>query len=152
MAEYGKAVMAEEFIEGREFTVALLDGRPIALEEIEFDVEPKILCYRAKWDSGSPEDVGTRPIFIPPVTDRQREEMFELAGRVWDLIGIRDYGRVDFRMDASEELYVLEVNPNPDITPKAGYRFSLEAAQITFAEFVARLIENALQRGSPSLR
>ena len=152
IAEYGKDVMAEEFIEGREFIVAMLDGRPIALEEIEFDVEPKILCHRAKWASGSPEDLGTRAVFTPAVTDRQREEMFELAGRVWDLIGIRDYGRVDFRMDARGRLYVLEANPNPDITPKAGYRFSLEAAQIAFPDFVARLIQNALQRGSLSPR
>ena len=146
LAEHQAAVLAEEFIEGREFTVALLNGEPLVLEEIEFTVEPRILCYRAKWAAGSPEDVGTRAIFAPSVTEDQRATMFALARRVCDLIGVRDYSRVDFRMNAAGQIYVLEVNPNPDITPNSGYRGSLEAAGISFADFVDRLIACALSR------
>src|SRR4051812_7760792 len=51
-AEHHAAVLAEEFIEGREFTVAILDGEPLVLEEIVFSVEPAIVCYQAKWASG----------------------------------------------------------------------------------------------------
>lgn len=150
LADYTTPVLVEEFIDGREFTVAMLDRRPIALEEIEFDVEPRIVCYRAKWEEGSPEDLGTRPVFQPQVTDDQRDQMFELAIRVWDIIGLRDYGRVDFRMDANGRLYILEANPNPDISPGGGYRLALNAAQIPFSDFVAHIVDNAFQRRPPS--
>lgn len=147
LAEYGTAVMAEEFIDGREFTIAMLDGEPIALEEIEFAGEPKILCFRAKWTDGSPEYASTQSVFEPAVDTRARRQMYELARRVHGLIGMRDYGRIDFRMDKRGRIHVLEANPNPDITSNSGYRESLEAANIPYPEFVTRLLANALQRG-----
>ena len=93
-------MLAEEFIDGREFTVALLGGRPLLVEEIEIQVEPRIVGFRAKWDSGSAEYDGTLLVFTPDITSDQRDEMMTLAVRVWDAIGMRDYARVDFRMDA----------------------------------------------------
>jgi D-alanine-D-alanine ligase len=59
---------------------------------------------------------------------------------------MRDYARVDFRMDAGGRLYVLEANPNPDISAGSGYRRSLEAAGISYADFLGRLLDSALQR------
>jgi D-alanine-D-alanine ligase len=147
-AEHHAAVLAEEFIEGREFTVAILDREPIVLEEIVFSVEPRILCYRAKWTVGSPEDLGTHAVFEPVVTPAQRAEMFDLAIRACEVIGTRDYSRVDFRMNDRDEIYVLEVNPNPDITPNSGYRSSLQAAGIAFPDFVNRIISSALNRAA----
>jgi D-alanine-D-alanine ligase len=145
-AEHHAPVLAEQFIEGREFTVAILDREPIVLEEIVFTVEPKILCYRAKWATGSVEDLGTRAVFEPEVAPAQRQEMFDLAIRATDVIGARDYSRVDFRMNDRGEIYVLEVNPNPDITPNSGYRGSLQAAGIAFPDFVNRIATCALGR------
>jgi D-alanine-D-alanine ligase len=147
LAEHGTTVMAEEFIDGREFTVAMLDGEPIALEEIVFSIEPRILCFRAKWRPGSREDLAADPVFAPAISDRERSEMYDLASRVHALIGIRDYGRIDFRMDALGRIHVLEANPNPDITSNSGYRESLEAANIPYPAFLTRLLANALRRG-----
>jgi D-alanine-D-alanine ligase len=145
-AEHHAAVLAEEFIEGREFTVAVLDREPLVLEEIAFSVEPKIVSYRAKWATGSPEDLGTRAVFEPPVTAAERAQMFDFAIRACDVIGTRDYARVDFRMNDRGRIYVLEVNPNPDITPNSGYRGALEASGIPFPDFVNRIVTSALNR------
>jgi D-alanine-D-alanine ligase len=145
-AEHHAPVLAEEFIEGREFTVAVLDREPIVLEEIAFTIKPKIVSYRAKWDTGSPEDLGTRAIFEPSVTAAQRAEMFDVAIRACDVIGTRDYSRVDFRMNDRGDFYVLEVNPNPDITRNSGYRGALEALGIPFPDFVNRVVTSALSR------
>ena len=82
------------------------------------------------------------------MTDQQREEMMTLAARVWEVIGIRDYARVDFRMDAHGGIPVLEANPNPDISAGSGYRRSLDVANIAYPDFIARLLDNALRRGS----
>jgi len=146
LLEYHAPVLVEEYIEGREFTIAMFDGRPLLVEEIEFDVEPRIVGFRAKWDSGSAEYDGTNPSFAPVITDGQREQMMTLAVRVWESIGMRDYARVDFRMDANGRIYVLEANPNPDISVGSGYRLSLDAANISYGDFVSRLVENAFGR------
>jgi D-alanine-D-alanine ligase len=146
--EYHAPVLAEEFIDGREFTVALFDGRPLLVEEIEIHVEPRIVGFRAKWEAGSEEYQGTTPVFRPVIADQQRAEMMTLAARVWDVINMRDYARVDFRMDAHGRIHVLEANPNPDISAGSGYRRSLEAADISYPDFIARLLDNALRRGS----
>ena len=145
--EYRVPVLVEEYVEGREFMVALLDGKPLVLEEIVFSVEPRIVGYEAKWATGSPEDLGTRAVFKPTVPADAQERMFDLAMQACDLIGVRDYARVDFRMNERGEPFVLEVNPNPDITPGAGYRGALEAAGISFEDFVGRVIANAIRRG-----
>jgi D-alanine-D-alanine ligase len=146
LREFHAPVLAEEYIEGREFTIALFDGRPLLVEEIEFSVEPRIVGFRAKWDSGSPEYEGTNPTFTPVITDRQREEMMTLAVRVWEALGFRDYARVDFRMDGDGRIYVLEANPNPDISVGSGYRLALDAAKISYEDFISRLVENAFGR------
>ena len=146
--EYHAPVLAEEFIDGREFTVALFDGQPLLVEEIEIHGEPRIVGFRAKWEAGSAEYEGTGQVFEPVITHQQREDMMTLAVRVWDAIGIRDSARVDFRMDARGRIYVLEANLNPDISTGSGFRRSLEVAEISYPDFIARLLDNALRRGS----
>lgn len=151
--EFRAPVLVEEFVDGREFTVPLLDGRPLLVEEIEFDVAqfnaaPRIVGFRAKWVEGSAEFGGTRPVFAPQIEDGPREEMLRLAVEVAEAIGLRDYARVDFRMDGAGRLFVLEANPNPDISPGSGYRRALDAAGIPFAQFITTLLDNAASRAS----
>jgi D-alanine-D-alanine ligase len=72
--------------------------------------------------------------------------MLALARDVYGLIGLRDFGRVDFRLDRDDQPFVLEANPNPDITPGSGYCLSLDAAGVPYADFLERLLERALER------
>ena len=150
--EYRAPVLVEEFVDGREFTVPLLDGRPLLVEEIEFDVEPRIVGFRAKWVAGSAEYGGTRPVFAPRIDDGPREKMLRLAVDVAEAIGLRDYARVDFRMDGDGRLFVLEANPNPDISAGSGYRRALDAAGIPYAQFIATLLDKAANRGQRQTR
>ena len=147
-AEFRAPVLVEEFVDGREFTVPLLDGRPLLVEEIEFDVEPRIVSFRGKWDEGSAEYAGTRPVFAPQIDDGPRHEMLRLAVDVAEVIGLIDYARVDFRMDGAGRLFVLEGNPNPDITPGSGYRRALDAVGISYPQFIATLLDKAAGRAS----
>ena len=149
-AEFRAPVLVEEFVDGREFTVPLLDGRPLLVEEIEFDVEPRIVSFRGKWDEGSAEYAGTRPVFAPRIDDGPRQEMLRLAVDVAGVIGLRDYARVDFRMDGGGRIFVLEGNPNPDISPGSGYRRALDAVGMSYAQFIATLLDNAAGRASPT--
>ena len=61
-------------------------------------------------------------------------------------MGCRDYARVDFRTSGEGEIFVLEVNPNPDIGLGAGYARALKAAGLPYTEFWRILINNALER------
>lgn len=144
--EYRAPILVEEFVDGREFTVPLLEGRPLLIEEIEFDIEPRIVGFRAKWDTESAEYRGTRPVFAPRIDDGPREEMLRLAVDVAEAIGLEDYARVDFRMDVAGRLFVLEANPNPDITPGTGYRKALDAVGIPYTQFIATLLDRAASR------
>jgi D-alanine-D-alanine ligase len=152
--QFGQPALVEEFIEGRELNVSVIErgGRPevLPIAEIDFSAfppgEPWIVDYSAKWLPRSfafhhtPRII---PADLPPATARAVREAAADACRA---LGCRDYTRVDFRLDAQGRLYVLEVNPNPDISPEAGFAAALAAAGITFPRFVRLLLDNAARR------
>ncbi|NCQ19231.1 MAG: D-alanine--D-alanine ligase, partial [Ignavibacteria bacterium] len=63
------------------------------------------------------------------------------------VMGVRDYARIDMRLSKDNELFVLEVNPNPDLTEGAGFMRSAEAAGLTYDEVLEKLVRFALLRG-----
>ena len=63
-------------------------------------------------------------------------------------MGCRDYARVDMRLAKNNKLYVLEVNPNPDITEGAGFMRSAEHSGMTYAQALKRIVKYALARRS----
>jgi D-alanine-D-alanine ligase len=75
-----------------------------------------------------------------------------IAMKVFRLFGCRDYARVDLRIDRDGKIYVLEVNPNPDISPQSGMTRALKVQGTTYAEFVRNLIDRALQRKDGEVR
>jgi len=86
--------------------------------------------------------------FIWPIYARYalKAKLQETAVNAFLAVGCRDYARVDFRMDKKGKLYILEVNPNPDISLNAGYARALGAAGIEYRIFWQRMIEKALAR------
>jgi D-alanine-D-alanine ligase len=151
--EYDQAALAEEYIDGRELNVAILGNKPPAalpISEIDFsgltgDMH-KIVSYEAKWIHGTVAYEGTRGV-CPAVLPAQLEARIkETAVRAYSLIGCRDYARVDFRLTKDGVPYVLEVNPNPDISDDAGFARSARAQGYTFAEIVGKIVESALER------
>jgi D-alanine-D-alanine ligase len=152
---YRQGALVEEYLDGREFNVSIMgDGqiRVLAVSEIDFsgmpqDI-PRIVCYRAKWDEESPMYRGTVPICPADLPARYEERIRDIALRSFHALGCRDYGRVDMRSDALGNLYVLEVNPNPDIGPEAGFVRAARAAGYSYAEMVLRISEMALARGA----
>ncbi len=80
-----------------------------------------ILTYAAKWAEGSAEDLASRPRCPAEVEPGLAERLSTLAVEAFRATGCRDYARVDFRLDAEGSPMILEVNPNPDIGPSAGW-------------------------------
>jgi len=153
LQRYHQEILVEQYIDGREFAVGILEnGSPTALppSEILFDALdadlPHIASYDAKWYEDDPIYQKT-PSICPTTLDFATQTRLQsLALRVYELLGGSGYGRVDFRMDALGEIYILEYNPNPDISPTAGYIKALKAAGITYDEFVTTQIDTAIKR------
>lgn len=150
---YSQPALVEEFIDGREFNVAVLDDgeiKALPVSEIDFtgmpEGYPKICSYEAKWYPDHILYKATPPVCPAPIDDDLKERLQSLAIIAFKAMGCRDYARVDFRMSGQGEIFILEVNPNPDISLDAGYARALKAAGIDYAEFWRIMIRNALKR------
>ncbi len=153
LQNYDQPALVEEYINGRELNVAIIGNkRPIVfpISEIDFSTLPEhfphIVTYNAKWVEGTEEYDGTKgvcPANIPAETERKAKE---IALKAYKVMGLRDYGRIDMRLDNKGRLYVLEVNPNPDISDSAGFSRSARAYGLSIEEAIARIVEYALER------
>ena len=151
---YKQEALVEEFIEGREFTVSLIGNRrPIVLPVAEIDFTgmpehlPKIVSYRAKWIKQSIAYKHT-PIISPANIDEKTTKMIEeTAKKCYKIFGCRGYARVDFRYDDKEnKLYVLEINPNPDISEEFDIAKSATAAGMSYSDLLQKIIDFAMEK------
>ncbi|MDY0220590.1 MAG: D-alanine--D-alanine ligase [Desulfobacterium sp.] len=145
----GGACFAEEFIQGREFNISLMDTergmRVLPVAEIVFKGfapdQPKIVGYRAKWMEDAPEYHNTPRSFDFSKQDRQLISLLErMAVECWHGFGLRGYARVDFRVDNLGNPYILEVNTNPCISPDAGFCAALERAGISHEQGIQMIL------------
>jgi D-alanine-D-alanine ligase len=153
LESYHQPALVEAYIDGREFNVSVMENRKIMalpVSEIDFSEMPKgmpkICGYEAKWFEDHLLYQKTPPVCPAPVEDELRQQLQTLAASAFVTMGCRDYARVDFRMDARGRIFILEVNPNPDISLNAGYARALKAAGIDYANFWKTMLQNALRR------
>jgi D-alanine-D-alanine ligase len=148
--KYGGPVLIEQYIAGRELNVALIELpelRALRPMEVVFpDAGWPIYTYDSKWNAGTAEfeETHTRP--AADLSAAAVAELNRLAMSAYRLLGCRDYARVDFRINPSGQAYILEVNPNPDISDAADLTASLDSVQMTHGEFIVRLAESAFGR------
>lgn len=156
---YGPPVLVEEFIQGREFNVGLIETSELTVlpvgeilfKEDEPDFWP-IVTYDAKWKPGSRDFEATPPQYPASISPRLAERLGSLAKQAFRLLGCRDYARVDFRVRSPGKPFILEVNPNPDFSPTAGLAGALASAGLTHAQFSVELVQAALARGQTASR
>lgn len=148
---YKQAALVEEYIDGREFTVAVLGNppRPLGVGEIDFSgfsaKEPKIKSYDVKWSSDSPEANAKFPAEIETTLKNRLEK---LSLKAFNALGCRDYARVDFRVSENRRPFVLEINPNPDFSPDGEFGDAAKLANLTYTDLVKEIVENTLTRGT----
>ena len=154
---WGGAWFAEEYIDGREFNIAVLASprgpETLPPAEIDFSAFPagkrRVVGYRAKWAEDSFEYGNTpRRFDFPPADDRLLEELQHLARQCWRLFTLRGYVRVDFRVDSQRRPWILEINTNPCLSPDAGFAAAIERGQIGFDRAVQRILDDACNRGT----
>jgi D-alanine-D-alanine ligase len=150
---HNQAALVEEYIDGRELNVAIIGNeKPIVLPISEIDFTrlppeyPKIVTYNAKWLDGSAEYVGTVGTCPAKLESEIENLVRQTALKAYRLLEIRDYARVDIRLDRNGTPFVLEVNPNPDISHDAGFVRSARAMGMTFDDMIVKIVECALER------
>lgn len=133
---YHQPALVEEFLPGREFTVGVLGNAPayevLPLVEINHSVLPKganpVYGYEAKWVWDDPAK--PLPILVCPakISAALNKRIRALVGRALDVLSVRDWARVDLRLDAEGNPNLLELNPLPGILPDPGENSALPAA------------------------
>lgn len=156
-AEYQSPVLVEEFIEGREFYVGILgNAAPETLPPMELDFSrfpanrPRIASWEAKWgDEGEgrgEEWEGADAIFPQDLPEELEQRMRGVAIEAYQALRLRDYARVDLRVTARGDIYVLEVNPNCYLERESEFARAAERAGLGHEELIARIMELALAR------
>ncbi|MBW3553825.1 MAG: ATP-grasp domain-containing protein [Gemmatimonadetes bacterium] len=135
--------LVQRFVPGRELNVGIVGSVLLPVAEIEFSGAQRLVTYAAKWEPGSDADLGTTPVCPARIPPAMAEEAHDLAERAWHAVGGSGYARVDLRADDLGRLHVLEVNPNPDLSPGAGLARMAATAGWTYDGLVARIVREA---------
>ncbi len=155
---YHQPALVEEFLPGREFTVALLGNGSeltvLPIVEINFDTLPAgvkpIYSYEAKWLWDQEEDplqIFTCPAMLEPLLLLQIEELCKAA---FQALGCRDWCRIDVRLDAQGRPHVIELNPLPGILPRpeqnSCFPKAARAAGLSYQEMILAVVDAAVTR------
>jgi D-alanine-D-alanine ligase len=153
--EFEQPVLIEEYIDGRELNVAVLgDVKPkvLPISEIDFSKMPahlhNIVSYQAKWEPMHEAYHKTIPKCPAKLPKKIEAEAKEIALKAFEAMGCRDYCRVDMRLSKDKKLYVLEVNPNPDLTEDAGFMRSMKHAGYSYKRALKTIVDLAAARGN----
>lgn len=154
MTEFKQAVIAERYVEGREINVTVIGNgataRTLPLHEIDFAAmpadRPRIVSYAAKWEEGHVDYAGTKPVPLRGGSPALIAAIEKVALDAYRAVELRDYGRVDLRVDAAGQPWVIDVNPNPDISPDAGVTRAAAAAGMSYPQLVSEIARIALAR------
>jgi D-alanine-D-alanine ligase len=150
-------VLVEEYVEGREVYVSLVgegDGlRALPMHEVDFSAMPaalpRIVSYAAKWDPASVEYRAT-PSVRAELPDEVRARVEAVARAAFAALGLRDYGRVDVRLEAATRApFVIDVNPNCDLSDGAGVSRAAAFAGLTHTALIGAIVDSALRRAVP---
>ena len=146
------AALVEEYIEGREFYVGVLGNRdPVAFPAIEMDFSgmpkdaPHILDGKAKWEENSPEYKGSEAV-LPELDDKLQAQLQKVALGAYRALRVRDYGRIDMRLAATGEIYVIEVNASCYLEQTGEFVRAAVAAGLDYPTLIDRIVQEALQR------
>jgi D-alanine-D-alanine ligase len=155
MHEGWDEVLVQRYVDGREVNVGIVGNYVLPVAEIRFDGLPKrmwrIVSYRSKWVTGSDEDVGAVPACPADLPEAMSAKVKEIALAAWRLVGGTGYGRVDMRIDANGQPWILEVNANPDIAHDAGLARMAAAAGLDYGALIRSVCDDAVSRYQPSI-
>ena len=156
LTRYNQPVLVERYIDGREIYVSMLgsaSGQPQVFPFYEIDFSempadrPKIVSFEGKWVESSEEYRGTKPVRCLDLSPELQARITATALTAFEALELRDYARVDIRLAADGTPFVIDVNPNCDLSDVAGgFSKAAKAAGVTYERVIAHIVELALAR------
>ena len=147
---YKSQIIIEEYIEGRELNVAILGESILPISEISFDKLPKdlpkIVTYESKWIAESVYYNHTKPICPAKLNNQLKALILDIAVKAYKALNCRDYARIDIRLNKDNIPYVIEINPNPDISVDSGFNRAANIYGLSHEELLFKISEFALNR------
>jgi D-alanine-D-alanine ligase len=155
--EFQSPALVEQFVDGREFYVGVLgnvNARALPVIELDFSKfpagKPRIASWEAKWgDDGAgsgAEYAGTESIFPTDLSPELEQRMQQVAVDAFHALRLRDYARIDLRVTAAEEIYVIEVNPNCYLERGSEFARAADRDGISYDRLVATIVDLASAR------
>ena len=148
----GSDAICEEFIEGRELYVGVLGNERLTtfpVWELHFGKRPRstrlIATDKVKWSDRYQSQVGVRTEEAS-LGEGQAKKVQDLARKVYRILGLSGYARIDFRMGADGKAHFLEANPNPQLAYGEDFAESADKAGISYESLLQRILNLALTR------
>jgi len=147
---FGQDVIAEEYVSGREIYVGILGNQRLEVfppREMVFsrvdDEDPKIATYKAKWDESYRKKWGIKNKFADPLPEGVSEKIKILSKRIYRMLSIQGYARLDLRLTPEGELIFIEANPNPMLAKDEDFALAAQKAGLEYPELIRRIIQLA---------
>lgn len=145
--------IAEEYIEGREFYVSVLGHKQITVlpaREMLFtnmpEGEPRIATYKAKWDDAYRKKWGIKSVAAAKISDELQVKMADVCKKAYRAMDMDSYVRFDIRVDANDEVYIIEPNANPCIAKMDEIAQSAIKAGMSYEDLIQKVLELAILR------
>jgi D-alanine-D-alanine ligase len=153
-SKYHQAAIVEELVEGREVYVGLIGNdelEVLPLTEMTFGEpetgsEHRIATYKAKWDEDYRKKKKIKNVFAKGVSEQLTSRIGEICTTAFHALWLQDYGRVDVRLAHDDEVYVLEVNPNPFIADEHELAEAAKKSGLKYNAFIQRIVDEAMAR------
>ncbi len=154
--EFDSPALIEEYIEGREIYAAILGNEsPEALPLVELDLSrlpegtPRIAGKEVKWEKETEAYKVTKSAPVEDLDEETTKRLSDTATAAYQALKLRDYGRIDMRLTAKGDVYVIEANPNPWLSSGAEFIMAARKAGRTYPQLVGEIVELARTRYAP---
>jgi D-alanine-D-alanine ligase len=150
---FDSPVLVEEYIEGREMYVGVIGNeKPEALPVIELDLSklpegtPKIAGAEVKWGKGTKAYKDTKSAIATDLPEETVAALNQAAVSAYKALELRDYGRIDMRLQADGRVHVIEANPNPWLASRAEFAMAARKSGRTYTQLIEEILELATAR------
>jgi D-alanine-D-alanine ligase len=152
-ANFDSPVLIEEYIEGREMYVGVIgNDNPEALPVVELDLSklpdgtPRIAAAEVKWGKGTKAYRDTKSAIATDLSEEIVQALQQTAVAAYQALEVRDYGRVDMRLQPDGRVQVIEVNPNPWLSSRAEFVMAARKAGRSYTRLIEEIVELATAR------
>lgn len=143
--------LVEEYIDGRELYVSILGNKRLEvfpIREVIFSAipegRPRFSTFKAKWDENYRKRWGIQNIFARPLPNGMADRIARICKKVYRVLRIRGYGRIDIRLTPEGKIVVLEANPNPNLARDDEFSQSAMKAGLGYEGLIQRILGLAI--------